>query len=62
MRERICEGLDHMGIRIDPAKNTGQGGRYFSIHHHDSPIKVLVVATDEEVQIARQTREVIKDS
>ncbi len=60
IRERICMGLINIGIRIDPRKNTANGNGTPFIHHTDSPVKILVVKTDEEAEIARQTLDVIQ--
>lgn len=57
LRERIFEGLAHMGMILDKQRNDVEGAigvnRIISID--DSPIKICVVTTDEEVRIARET-------
>lgn len=57
LRERIFEGLAHMGMILDKERNDVEGAigvnRIISID--DSPIKICVVTTDEEVRIARET-------
>lgn len=52
IRQRISEGLEHLGICIDPAAN-GQNARVISAH--DSRVTVRVIPTDEEAVIARHT-------
>jgi len=55
IRSRICAGLERLGIEIDPLANavTGGGERFISPAHSEVP--VLVVPTDEELEIARET-------
>jgi acetate kinase len=60
VRERICSGLDNLGISFDPKKNKAVSGRISEIQQDGSSIKIMVVATDEELEMARQTIGVIK--
>lgn len=57
LRERIFSGLAHMGMILDRERNQVEGAigvnRVISID--DSPIKICVVTTDEEMRIARET-------
>ncbi len=55
IRERACEGLEHLGIAIDGAKNEAALGSVAEIQKDGSLMRVLVVRTDEELEIARQT-------
>ena len=57
LRERIFAGLAHMGMILDRERNhvTGQIGVNRIISIDDSPIKICVVTTDEEMRIARET-------
>ena len=55
IRERSLLGLEFMGIRLDPARNAAVRGREGVISADDSPVKVLVVPTNEELIIARDT-------
>jgi acetate kinase len=60
LRERICADLDVLGLRLDPARNDGQRAAnapdgVVAVHAEDSQVAVLVVATDEEREIAEQT-------
>lgn len=61
VRERTCSGLDSLGISLDPEKNKAVSGRISEIQQDRSAIKVMVIATDEELEIAQQTIETIKD-
>ena len=57
MRALICEGLDELGIAIDAAANDQARGpdRPLDISAEGSRIRVLVVPTNEELEIASQT-------
>jgi len=52
VREKICGQLPHLGIRFDREKNAAVHGEC-EISLPDSPVKVLVLPTNEEVGIAR---------
>jgi acetate kinase len=52
VRERACEGLEHLGVRLDPARNRAGAP---VISQPGSPCTVHVVATDEDLVIARHT-------
>lgn len=54
-RARICEDMDYFGIRIDPEKNKVMGGKDCDITGEGSRVKVFVLATNEELAIARET-------
>ena len=58
MREKICSGLTFLGIEIDPAKNKIRGEE-IEISTANSKTKVLVIPTNEELMIARDTMELI---
>lgn len=57
LRERIFSGLAHMGMILDNEKNQviGAIGTNRIVSVDDSPIKICVVTTDEEMRIARET-------
>jgi acetate kinase len=57
VRAAALAGLDRLGIAVDPARNAGSGDRVIS--PDGSEVTVCVIATDEEREIARQTREVL---
>ncbi|MEZ4770871.1 MAG: acetate kinase [Caldilineales bacterium] len=60
VRAMVCDGLDGLGIRLDAAKNAAAAGDLGEIQAADSPVRVLVIATNEELEIARQTVSVIR--
>lgn len=54
MREMICADMDFMGIKLDPEKNDVRG-KDRVISSDDSRVKVLLIPTNEELMIARDT-------
>lgn len=59
MRAAICEGLEFLGIEIDPEKNNTRG-KETEVSKYDSKVKVLLIPTNEELMIARDTKELIE--
>jgi acetate kinase len=62
MRRRILEGLDALGIVLDRDRNAACGGREGTISAPRSAIRLLVIPTDEELLIARETERVVRDA
>ncbi len=56
VRQRALDGLEALGIAVDPARNA-RGERIIS--PDEAGVKVSVIPTDEELEIARQTLEII---
>jgi acetate kinase len=54
IREKVLNGLEFMGVYWDPELNKVRGKEQF-INYPHSPVKVIVIPTDEEVMIARDT-------
>ncbi|NMD70756.1 acetate kinase [Bacillus sp. DNRA2] len=52
IRARVLKGLEFMGVYWDPSLNKVRGQETF-INYPHSPVKVLIVPTNEEVMIAR---------
>ncbi|MCP3741153.1 acetate kinase [Rossellomorea sp. BNER] len=52
IREKVLKGLEFMGIYWDPARNKVRGEETF-INYPHSPVKVIIIPTNEEVMIAR---------
>ena len=56
IRARICEGLECIGLRLDPARNRGmRGGADAEISAEGSALKAWAIPTNEELLIARDT-------
>jgi acetate kinase len=61
VRERICAGLECLGLELDPARNAAlQDGRSGPISRDGSPLAAWVIPTDEELLIARDTVRVVQ--
>ena len=58
MRADIMKGFEQFGIKIDPEKNNVRGGCHL-ISADDSKVKVFVIATNEELMIARDTKKLV---
>lgn len=59
VRARTCAGLERFGIHFDAHRNAAASGDAAEIQADDSAVKLLVVRTNEELEIARQTRAVL---
>lgn len=55
IRERACRGLEGLGIALDPRRNRADESGPREIQAAESRVRVLVVPTDEELEIAEQT-------
>ena len=58
IRKRICEYLEWLGVKIDDNANNSRGEEK-EISTADSKVKVWVVPTNEELVIARDTKEIV---
>ena len=57
-RKKVLNGLEYMGVKTDP-KKVGVRGKETIISSKDSQVIVIIVPTDEELMIARDTFEII---
>ncbi len=53
-RSLAMKGLDYLGISLDESKNEEGGKGIYEINQSNSRVKILVVPTNEELEIARQ--------
>jgi len=60
IRRESCEGLGALGIALEEQRNESQLQGVTEIQSADSRVKILVIPTDEELEIARQTIETIR--
>lgn len=60
VRLHTCSDLENLGIKIDEAINNQRCQGIVKISTEDSPVKVLIIPTNEELEIALQTKEVIE--
>jgi len=60
IRSRVCNGLEQLGISIDEQRNRETDGGCRDIQRLSSPTRILVIPTDEELKIARETLKMIQ--
>ncbi len=60
MRQRVCEGMDYLGIEMDTEKNQGRKKSFEEIQTDNSRVKIYVIPTNEELGIAQQTYDLVK--
>jgi acetate kinase len=60
LREQTCRDLTSLGFAVDPEKNVVRGGGAREIQTDDSRVKILVIPTNEELQIALDTVDCIQ--
>ncbi|HCX69734.1 MAG TPA: acetate kinase [Firmicutes bacterium] len=58
MRSRVCQGLAFLGVEIDEEQNDCRGVER-DISTPQSNVRVLIIPTNEELVIARDTREIV---
>lgn len=59
VRENVCAPLAFMGVEIDTSLNARTRGTETEISTPASKVRVVVIPTDEELMIARDTREIV---
>lgn len=59
IRKRVCTDMQYLGIHFDEAKNIAPEKGIREINTADSPVKVLVVPTNEELEIVKQCYELV---
>lgn len=62
VRQKSCEGLQELGIILDREKNEVHSGEARAIHGQQSKIQILVIPTNEELEIAAQTQQLISSA
>ena len=61
VRQKACEGLAELGYEIDPVRNGEAVAKEGEISTDSSRIRIMVIPTNEELLIARDTFRVIRD-
>ena len=61
MRNLVCTDMDYLGIEIDASKNQVRSKEIREINKENAIVKVLVVPTDEEYEIANQVFHLLKN-
>lgn len=60
IREKVCEGLTFFGVELDPALNAERSKNERRISTDQSKVDVLVIPTNEELMIARETEALVQ--
>lgn len=60
VRELVCSKMNFFGIKLDPEHNKERSHEERFICTPDSSVKVMVIPTNEELEIANQTAEVLE--
>ncbi|MBM6993749.1 MAG: acetate kinase [Prevotella sp.] len=61
MRWDSCSGLDYLGVKMDKERNNCRGKEQI-LSADDSKVKVVLIPTDEEIVIARDTRDLVEQA
>ncbi|MBD3257414.1 acetate/propionate family kinase [candidate division GN15 bacterium] len=61
IRQQACQGLEFLGIKIDDTKNEAAHGKEVDISTTDATVRTLVIPTNEELVIARDTQELVEE-
>lgn len=59
VRTAVCSGLEELGITLDAAKNAAAQGEA-SVHAESSRTQIRIVPTNEELIVARQTKQLLE--
>ncbi|WP_299672992.1 acetate kinase [uncultured Polaribacter sp.] len=60
MRQLACENLDFLGIELSKSKNNVRSAEIREIQTAASKVKILVIPTNEEIEIAKQSYKLLK--
>lgn len=61
MRQLVCEDLDFLGFELDDKKNLERTNSIREINTKNSKVKILVIPTNEELEIAKQSVRLFKN-
>jgi len=59
LRKQVCENLTYLGVKLDVERNAVRSGEDRRITTDDSTVQVLVIPTNEELMIARDTHRLL---
>lgn len=62
VRKMVCDQMNLVGIELDEEKNKDRSDKIREINTKKSSTKVLIIPTNEELEIARQTSELIVEN
>ena len=61
IRKLVCNDMDFLGIKLDEEKNKVRAKKLTEINTKDSKVKVLIIPTNEELEIAKQAIELLQN-
>ena len=61
LRADVCNNLSYLGVKIDEDVNNATFGETKKISTDDSKVAVFVIATNEELMIARETKQIVEN-
>lgn len=61
VREMVMDGMEYCGAKLDKKKNEEYGSDVGYINTEDSKVKIIVLPTNEELSIARETKELTEN-
>lgn len=59
IRKMVCENLNFLGIELDASKNNIRPKSLIQVQSDNSKVKILVIPTNEEIEIAKQSFELL---
>ncbi|MNO28403.1 Acetate kinase [compost metagenome] len=62
VREKVCENLTYLGVEVDPELNKVRSGDPRRISTPNSKVEVLVIPTNEELMISRDTYRIVQEN
>lgn len=60
LRESVCEGLENLVIALHKPTNDNLGNGLVDLSQPDTKVQILRIPTDEELEIALQTKKVLE--
>ena len=60
IRKMVCTDLGYLGIELDENKNKGRFSEIKAVESQTSKVKILIIPTNEELEIAQQTYALVK--
>lgn len=59
LRQLICNEMDYLGIQIDNTKNEIRSNALREIQHSSARVKIIIIPTNEELEIAKQSYQLL---
>ena len=59
IRKLVCENMEFLGMKLDNKKNQVRAKVLTEINKEDSRVKILIIPTNEEIEIARQSYDLL---